>query len=367
LSNSQGHEAIVNQILEGQAPEQVRAAAARGALPFPRAILVRLWVALSADSDEEIRGEAENSLAALDASALTEVLGDTECAPEVLEHFAPLATRDESLAERICFHAAASDAALDRLAAEGGADVLELVLTNQQRLLAQPNLLNILSTNPALRADQRARILEIIERMARAGERAAETGAEGAKEEEDGADFEEAARLLQVDVGELFAASEILDGEEFEMSEDPEIRSAYGRILLLNAAQKAILAMRGGREERTILIRDSNKLVSLAVLRNPRITDEDIEFFSKMRNIPTEALRTIGQHREWTKSYAIITSLVNNPRTPPGVSTNFVSRMQNQDLKKLVGNRDVPELIRRMAKRTLETRMQRVGPKMGRR
>jgi len=364
LNEPKPNEAIVNQILEGQAPDQLRAAAARGALPLPRTVLVRLYIALAEDENEEIRADAARSLDALEPESLLEVLGDADCAPEVLGHFANKATNDESLAERICFHSQTPDDALEKLAAAGNGSIIELVLTNQERLLAQPNLLNRLSVNPALQADQRARILEFIERMARASERATETTEE--VKEGDGeteADFAQAARLLEVDVGELFAASEITDGEEFEMSEDPDIRSAYSRILVLNAAQKAILAMRGGREERVILIRDSNKLVSLAVLRNPRLVEDDVEFFAKMRNIPTEALRTIGQHREWTKNYAIIIALLNNPRTPPGVSTNFVGRMQNQDLKKIQASRDVPELIRRMAKRTLETRSQRSGPK----
>ena len=171
-------------------------------------------------------------------------------------------------------------------------------------------------------------------------------------------ELKEAARLLQVDIGELYAASEILGGEEFEQSDDPEIRGAYERILMLNVAQKAVLAMRGGREERMILVRDTNKLVALGVLRNPRMTEDDVESIARMRNVSDEVLRQLGQNREWTKSYAIISTLVNNPRTPQGISTNFVPRLQTQDLKRLSRSRDVPELIRRMAKRTLGVRMQ---------
>jgi hypothetical protein len=159
-----------------------------------------------------------------------------------------------------------------------------------------------------------------------------------------------------VDIGEFYAASEILGGEEFAESEDPVIRGAYQKILTLNVAQKAVLAMRGGREERLILVRDTNKLVASGVLRNPRITENDIEAIARMRNVTDEVLRQIGHNREWTKSYSVITILVNNPRTPQGVSTNFVPRLQTQDLKRLAASREVPELIRRMAKRTLEVR-----------
>jgi hypothetical protein len=363
MSETTAFGALVQRILDGQAPLPARQAAARGALPLPRAELVRLYIHLKRDDNEQVRQDAEASLGALDQEALAEVFDDPACDPAVLEFFAARAARDEALAERIAFHRAVPTAALEVLAARGSAAVIELVLTNQERLLSQPELLDRVSTNPALRADQRGRILELLDRAAREHERRLEReGSTGAAATGDEApDFEEAARLLEVDVGDLFAASEIMGGEELEQSEDPQLRSAYRRILTLNTAQKAILAMKGGREERMILVRDTNRIVSAAVLRNPRLTDEDVEAISRIRNVSSDILRQIGQSRDWTKHHAIVVALVHNPRTPPGVSTNFIPRLRNQELKKLQTNHDVPELIRRMAKRTVVTRTQQTG------
>jgi hypothetical protein len=58
----------------------------------------------------------------------------------------------------------------------------------------------------------------------------------------------------------------------------------------------------------------------------------------------------------------VATALVNNPRTPPGISTNLISRLQNNHLKKLIANRDAPELIRRMAQRLLDQRTEKARP-----
>ncbi|HEX6853567.1 MAG TPA: hypothetical protein VF139_19380, partial [Candidatus Polarisedimenticolaceae bacterium] len=347
---------LVERILKGEAPQQARAAAARGALPLPKPTLVRLYLALREDPVEEVRSDATRSLEALHGESLREILADPACTAEVLAHFAPAAARDEKLAEAVAFHANVPDAALAALATSGSAAVCELVLTNQQRLLSSPKLLDRLSTNPALRADQRARIVEMFDRFL--GERA-EAGEPSPEGE---GDAQEVARLLELDVGELYASSEIVDGEEFAAHEDPVIRSTYKKILTLNTAQKAILAIKGGREERLILVRDTNKVVSLAVLKNGRITEQEIETIANMRNVSDEILRQVGINREWSKNYTVVTALVRNPRTPPSVSTNFVGRLNNKDLKTLAGDKGVPEIIRKMAKRTFDLRTQQSAP-----
>lgn len=365
MSDETAGNQLIARLLDGTAPVQLKLAAARGALPLPRTTLVQLYVILRQDSDETVKLEAQQSLDALDRESIAEVLDDESCAAAVHEHFAPMAARDEMLAERIAYHSGASVKAVATLASVGTAAVLELVLTNQERLLKVPMLLDLLSVNPALRPDQRGRILELLDRSTRAATAAAAARAEGggavAGDVEVSEELLEAASLLNIDIGELYSASEILGGEEFLESDDPGIRSAYQKILSLNVAQKAVLAMRGGREERLILIRDTNKLVALGVLRNPRVNDDDIEGIARMRNVAQDVLRTIGQNREWTKNYSVMVALINNPRTPQGISTNFVPRLQTQDLRKLSRSKDVPELIRRMSQRTIETRLQKLS------
>ena len=107
-------DALVEAILSGKAPEHLRTAAARGALPLPRASIVRLYVALCADADENIRGAAQSSLNGLASDDLLEVLGSEDCAPEVLTHFSKAAARDKTLAEKIAFHGATPTGALVR-------------------------------------------------------------------------------------------------------------------------------------------------------------------------------------------------------------------------------------------------------------
>jgi hypothetical protein len=353
------HEAVIERILSGSAPAPVRSAAARGALPLPRAVLTRLYLHLRRDADESVRNDAETSLGRLTAEQVREIVADPACDALVLQHFAGAAARDERLAEGVAFHPNVDAATLTTLASEGSAAVLDLVLTNQQRLLTTPGLIDRLSMNPALRNDQRGKILDMIDRFFEGKSETTSSEADAAPQGPE--DAEQVAKLLDLDVGELFAASEIMDGDEFERSENLVVRSAYKRILTLNVARKAILAMKGGREERLILVRDTNKVVSLSVLKNPRITEGEVESIAAMRNVSDEILRNVGINREWSKNYVVMSNLVRNPRTPPSISTNFVTRLNNKDLKQMAGDRNVPEIIRKMAKRTIDVRTQQAA------
>jgi hypothetical protein len=114
--------------------------------------------------------------------------------------------------------------------------------------------------------------------------------------------------------------------------------------------QKIKLALSGGKEARGLLIRESNKQVSTAVLENPRITDGEVEFFAKSTNLGEDIMRKIGTNGEWTKKYAVAQALVNNPKCPPGVAVGFVSRMTDKDLALLEKSRNVSEAVRSAAR-----------------
>ncbi|NTW57840.1 MAG: hypothetical protein HGB21_11860 [Nitrospirae bacterium] len=114
--------------------------------------------------------------------------------------------------------------------------------------------------------------------------------------------------------------------------------------------QKIKLALSGGKEARSLLIRESNKQVSTAVLENPRITDGEIEFFAKSANLGEDIMRKIGTNSDWTKKYTVAQALVYNPKCPPGVAVGFVTRMTEKDLAMLEKSRNVSEAVRSAAR-----------------
>ncbi len=119
----------------------------------------------------------------------------------------------------------------------------------------------------------------------------------------------------------------------------------------LTVMERMKLAMRGTREQRAVLVRDPNKLVSAAVLSSPKLTEVEIEAFARMGNVSEDVLRVIGGNRRWMKSYTLAASLVKNPKTPPVIAMPLVGRLNERDLKALSTDRNVPEGVRLMARK----------------
>ncbi len=129
--------------------------------------------------------------------------------------------------------------------------------------------------------------------------------------------------------------------------------SALERIAALSPGQRLALAMRGTREERAVLIRDPNKIVAVAVLSSPKITDAEVENIAKMANVSEDVLRIIGHARAWMKNYPIASALSRNPKTPVAIALNLLPRLLEKDVKALTNDRNVSDVVRLAAKRRL--------------
>ena len=128
------------------------------------------------------------------------------------------------------------------------------------------------------------------------------------------------------------------------------------RVQSLSVGERLQLALKGGREVRSILVKDTNKEVMLSVLENQKITESEVEMIARSRSVPEEALRRISKNREWLKNYAVAYALVTNPKTPPGIAVTLISGLKLKDLVILEKNKNVPELVRSAAKRLLAVR-----------
>ena len=135
--------------------------------------------------------------------------------------------------------------------------------------------------------------------------------------------------------------------------------STLQKIAKLDIRGRIALAVRGGKEERSILIRDGTKVVALAVLESPRITDNEVEGFAQQKNVLDSVLRAIPLKRRFAKNYIVTRNLVFNPRTPIDCALGLVKHLLVHDLKNLVANKEVAETVRKLALRTYKQKMEK--------
>lgn len=139
--------------------------------------------------------------------------------------------------------------------------------------------------------------------------------------------------------------------------EDGKVSAAV--LSTLPVLDRLKLAMKGTREQRAVLVRDANKLVAVAVLSSPKLSESEVEAFARMGNVSEEVLRIIANNRSWTKNYAVILALVRNPKTPTALSMRFIQRLNDRDLKALGMDRNIPESLRSAARKFIVKQLNR--------
>ena len=403
-ANATSTNPVVQAIVAGTAPKGAKMAAARGMLPLDQADMLEALVALRASDDESVKQAAEETLASQEKGSLLVIASSAESAPAVLGYLAARADLGREIHEAVTLNTSTPDEAVALLAgmtADG--QLLELITINQQRLIRAPAIIEAVIHNPARtpEAERRARETrrEFFEKERGAQQIAEELRARG---QEAAAEFIEAAESVAEPVGGPQAAftlddawliaqhievsdveiddtwlalerlEELLD-ETYEQrlanaeriiadahkeSKDvqPERISLIRRVMMMTVKDRIKLGMKGDREARSILIRDSNKVVAQAVIHNPRITDHEVENIAAMRTVSDEVLRIIALNRAWARSYPIILNLARNPRTPIPTAINILPRIHTKDLQNISQNRNVSEAVRRQAYRLAATR-----------
>jgi hypothetical protein len=160
--------------------------------------------------------------------------------------------------------------------------------------------------------------------------------------------------IPQIQVDEESTIEEpLLDaGDDLDFSDENEDKeTATQRLAKMGFSDRLKAAVKGSREMRAILIRDPNKMISAAVLSSPKLSEPEIEAFSRMASLSEEVLRVIGSNRAWTKSYKVVLGLTKNPKTPLGMAMNFMGRLNSRDMAQLSVDRNVPEALRVAARK----------------
>ncbi len=139
-----------------------------------------------------------------------------------------------------------------------------------------------------------------------------------------------------------------------EAPEKPGEDSLLKQIKEMTIPQKIKLALFGNQTARTILLRDSNRIIPMFVLDNPKITDNEIVEISKNNQLDEQILRSIGNNLQWMKSYQIKFNLVCNAKTPLDISLRWLKFIKDKDLRQLARSKSVPQVIASQARKMVE-------------
>ena len=260
--------------------------------------------------DEAFKERAAYALLAQPVESFLSALIRSDAAPELFTYCAENLAERPGIADFLARNPACPIEALvrtSRFVTSAGAQSL---FDNLDRLTTDPILIVVLERCPSLTVEQRELIREL------------QKGASA----EVGPELLEAIAALEPDLEKR--------------------RTMLQKLSQMNVVERVQLALKGGREERMMLIRDPNKVVQRAVLQSPKLSPAEVESFAAMGNLTAEILRVISASRMYMKNYTIVRNLVSNPKTPLEVSLHLLPRLIARDLKILTTNKNVPDVLR---------------------
>jgi hypothetical protein len=290
--------------------------------------------------------------------------------PPVLDYYAGVfATRDEYL-EMLVLNATTPDETVERVTRDANERITEIVAQNQLRMLRHADIVRALVNNKASRPSTIDNICDFCVRSGmvledlpafKAARRRIHGGADGdeelakqiaLKQELEQAAAEAALEEMGANVPDA-DGKPLAPGEERE--EEKKHLSITQQIMKLSIAKKVEWAnKKGNREVRTMLLRDPNKLVQLAVIQSPRMTEGEIGKVAQNRTSPNEVLQYIYNNRRLMKNYMVKVNIISNPKVPVGVAMRFLSGLRMAEVKALAKNKNVSQGLANAAKKLVE-------------
>jgi len=325
-------------------------------------------VLLAAGEDEAIAAAAQATLDKLPMPLLNGAIG-VGLTAGVIDALGPRFATNASVMEKMLALPAIAPSTVSKIAANANEAVSELVATNEERLLANPEIIEQLYMNRATRMSTADRILELAVRnglelkgipafkeaaQAIANELVAAASAEPTP---DDIVYQETHTIAQKAVFDPTKE----DSHKLDESTGKEV--VEDKLLPLDVQHRKLTvsqlirrALLGTAADRLLLVRHSNRLVSAAVARSPSLGEGEVLRITASRNVSDEVLRIIASDREWTRSYQIRVNLVQNPRTPFAFAAKLIPLLREHELKNLAKSRNITGAVQSAVKQHLERR-----------
>ena len=331
--------------------------AARGMVPMGPKDMVTVLCSLYYDDDEKVAQSAKKSLLELPTRIVQGSLQES-LHPLVLDLVARAFPENDDFLETILLNNKTPDETFAFLAVKVSQRALSIIIENQVRMLRHKAIVQAVIGNPALLKSQSDRLMDFAVRTGMSLKGLA--AFEEAKDRIAGAprDTVEEKRIAKVIVESL---PEDMLKEEEEVPVGPEEEEKKQKTMLqrlyeMTIAQKVALAAKGNKTIRSQLLKDRNKMVATAAIKNPGINESEVVALAGNRAVCDDVVRIISQNREWTRNYQIKLALCNNPKTPMGMAMRFLPSIRLADLKMMARNKNIPSTLATAAKKLMQKR-----------
>ena len=319
--------------------------------------LTTLLFMLSFDPDQQVRDTAAATAAGLPEKIFSVALRSEGLRAPVLDWLAERLSASEAALEMVLLNGSTPDETVARLAPTVGQKLVEVIRQNELRLLRCDDIIRGLCSNPNALVStldgacdfcvRNGLLLLDVPRLVEAHKRVYGVDPTARPPEP-----QETAAALMAEYHEELAdetAAEAAARTE-AAEQDAKKLNMTQRVLKMSVSEKIKLATLGNKEARTLLLRDSNKLVCMAAATSPRITDGEILGLANSRTVNADVLRYIYSSREFLKTYAIKMAIVKNPKVPLPTALKLLQTLQEKDIKELSRDRNVPQTIQAQAK-----------------
>jgi hypothetical protein len=132
--------------------------------------------------------------------------------------------------------------------------------------------------------------------------------------------------------------------------------SVWDRVRALTYAEKIILATKTDRSERAVLIQENDPQILYYLLKNPRITTEEVLRIARMTSISAMVADQIAKTSQWSTNQEIRSALVNNPRTSPSLALRLLATLSEPEIRQIAKSTAVSQALKQSAMRILMSR-----------
>jgi hypothetical protein len=343
-------------------PGPGRSMASRGLLPLAPADQIAVLYQLSLDVESTLAQSARATAATLPEKLLAGTLAAPTTDPRILDFFAQLITDKPAVFDAIAMNPAVADQTIATLASRAGSREVDQIAQNEQRLLRHPEIIAAMYMNRRARMSTIDRVVELAVRnnvrvpgLAAWDEVArALTGSPPASPEADAMFAAMATSTARDDSALTTGDAEQALPEDDAAQAPPAVDEEDER--KLTVPMKIRLATLGDAFERGKRIRDPVRMVAMAAIKSPGVTDIEAARYAGNQALAEDVIRYIAGNRNWTKLYGVKVSLCRNPKAPISETTRFLPFLRAKDLTNLSKSKSVPSAVAALARKLISQR-----------